>query len=51
MTVMGYDFNKLTPYEKGMVCFLEKFPLINIHDLLNREGDVKSLKDYLCECP
>jgi hypothetical protein len=33
-----------------MVCFLEKFPLMGLHDLLNQEGDIKSLEAYLREC-
>jgi hypothetical protein len=41
--VMGFNFEKMMPYEKGVVCFLEKF-------LLNQEGDVKSLEGYLREC-
>jgi hypothetical protein len=47
--VMGYDFNRMLPYEKGVVCFLEKFPLMDFHNLLNREGDIKSLEEHLCE--
>jgi len=34
--VMGYDFNKMMPYEQSMVCFLEKFLPTDIHVLLNR---------------
>ena len=50
VVVMSYDFKKMTEYEQGVVCFLEKFPLINIYDLLDKEGDTKSLEDYLREC-
>jgi hypothetical protein len=39
----------MTPYEQSLVCFLEKFPLINIHELLDREGDVRSMDAYLRE--
>jgi len=50
MAVMGFDFKKMTDHEQGVVCFMEKFPLINIHDMLDKEGDTKSLEDYLREC-
>jgi hypothetical protein len=50
LAVMGFNVEKMMPYEKGMVCFLEKFPLMDIHELLDREGDVKNLEAYLCEC-
>lgn len=33
-----------------MVCFLEKFPLMDLHDLLNREGYIKSSDAYLRVC-
>jgi len=49
LAVMGYDFAKMRPYERCLVCFLEKFPLINIHELLDREGDIKSMDAYMCE--
>jgi len=49
IVVIGYDFNKMTPYEQGMVCFLEKLLLMDIHELLDREGDSKSLEACLRE--
>jgi len=51
LAVMGCDFAKMSPYKQCLVCFLEKFPLINIHELLNREGDVESMDAYFRECP
>jgi len=45
IAVQGYDFNKMSPYKKAVVCFLEKFPLMDLHNLLNRETDAKSLKE------
>jgi len=47
---MGFDFDKMTPYEQGVVCFLEKMLLSDIHKLLNKEGDPDDLDAYLCEC-
>jgi len=41
--VMGYDFGKMTPYEQGAMCFLEKMLLTDICDLPNKERDSKSL--------
>ena len=49
LAVMGYDFAKMSPYEQSLVCFLEKFPLINIHELLDREGDAKRMDAYMRE--
>jgi len=48
--MIGYDFNKKTPYDQDMVCFLEKLLLMDIHEILNKEGDSKSLEVYLREC-
>jgi len=39
----------MLPYEKGVVCFLENFSLMDLHDLLNRETDAKSIVEYLHE--
>jgi hypothetical protein len=50
VVVMGYEFKKMSLYEQGIVCFLDKFLLMNIHKLMNREGDSKSLDAYLREC-
>jgi len=47
---MGYDFSKMKPYEQVVMCFLEKMLIMDIHELLDREGDSKSLKAYLREC-
>jgi hypothetical protein len=43
LAVMGLDFDRMAPYERYVVCYLEKFPLMDLHELLNREGDTKSL--------
>lgn len=48
--IMLYDFDKMTPYEKGIICFLEKLLLSDIHKLLDKEGDQDDLSAYLCEC-
>jgi len=50
LAVMGFDFDKMTPYKQGVVCFSEKFPLIKINELLNRERDDKIMEAYLREC-
>jgi hypothetical protein len=50
VAVMGYDFSKMSPYEQGVVHLLAKFPLINIHELLDREGDAVIMVAYLREC-
>jgi hypothetical protein len=47
LAVRGYDLDKMSPYERRLVQFLEKVPLTNIHELLNREGDVVHLEAYL----
>jgi hypothetical protein len=49
--VKGYDLDVMSPYEYELAQFLEKVPLTNIHDLLNREGDVVRMAAYLRECP
>lgn len=46
---MGFDFDKMTPYEQGMVGFLERMLLMDIHGLLNKKGDPMSLELYLRE--
>jgi hypothetical protein len=49
ISVMGFDFDKMTPYEHGTVDFLERMLLIDIHELLNKWGDPNSLELYLRE--
>ena len=34
--VMGYDFDKMTPYEQDVVCFSEKMLLSDIYKLLDK---------------
>jgi hypothetical protein len=51
LAVRGYDVDAMSPYEYELTQFLEKVPLTNIHDLLNREGDVVRMAAYLRECP
>ena len=48
--VMGFDFDKMTKYDQGVVCFLEKILLSDIHELLDKEGDADDLDAYLREC-
>lgn len=48
--VMGYGFDKMSPYEQGVVCFLDKMFLTDIRKLLDKEGDPKDLDAYLREC-
>jgi hypothetical protein len=50
LAVKGYDRDAMSPYERALVDFLEEAPLLNIHELLNREGDVVRLNAYLREC-
>jgi hypothetical protein len=50
LAVKGYDRDAMSPYKRKLVHFLEEAPLTNIHELLNREGDVVRLNDYLREC-
>jgi hypothetical protein len=50
LAVGGYNLDEMSPYERRLVQFLEKVPLTNIHDLLNREGDVVRMEAYLREC-
>jgi hypothetical protein len=50
IAMMGLDFGKMTPYEKSLVWFLERFPLLDIHELLDRESDVQNMEAYLREC-
>jgi hypothetical protein len=50
LAVGGYDINAMSSYERNLVQFLEKVPLTNIHELLNREGDITRLNAYLREC-
>jgi hypothetical protein len=50
LAVGGYDLNAMSSYERNLVQFFEKVLLTNIHELLNREGDITRLKAYLREC-
>jgi hypothetical protein len=50
LAVKGYDRDEMSSYEWWLVQFLEKVPLTNIHELLNREGDVVRLEACLREC-
>jgi hypothetical protein len=50
ITVTCSDFWKMMSYEKSLVCFLERFPLLDIHELLDRESDVQNMEAYLREC-
>lgn len=50
LAVKGYVREAMSPYERALVDFLEEAPLLNIHELLNREGDMVRLNAYLREC-
>jgi hypothetical protein len=49
VAVLGYDFQKMMPYEQGVVGFLDKMLLFDIHQLLKKVGDSEILGLYLCE--
>lgn len=49
LAVKGYEYSKMSPYEQALVSFLKKFSLLNIHELLDREGDCKRLDAFLRE--
>jgi len=34
IAVMGFDFDKMTPYKQGVVGFLERMLFMDIHELL-----------------
>jgi hypothetical protein len=48
--VMDFDFGKMTPYEKSLVCFLKRFSLLDIHELQDRDSYVQNMDAYLREC-
>jgi len=48
-SICGYDYNKMTPYERDVVSFLDRMKLTDIRTLLNKETDSKDLKLYLRE--
>jgi hypothetical protein len=50
LALKGYDLDVMSPYERKLMHLLEEAPLTNIHELLNREGDVVRLNAYLREC-
>jgi hypothetical protein len=50
LAVKGYDLDVMSSYERKLMYFLEEAPLTNIHELLNREGDVVRFNAYLREC-
>ena len=47
--VCGYDYNKMTPYERDVVGFLDRMKLTDIRTLLNKETDSEDLELYLRE--
>ncbi|RHN51914.1 hypothetical protein MtrunA17_Chr6g0474441 [Medicago truncatula] len=47
LVVSGYDFKKMTPYEQGVVGFLDRMLHTDIRKLLNKEGDSEDLELYL----
>jgi len=48
-SVCGYDTEKMSPYERGVVGFLDRMSLTNICTLLNKETDSEDLELYLLE--
>jgi len=48
-SVCGYDYNKMTPYERDVVGFLDRMKLTDIRTLLNKETDLEDLELYLRE--
>ena len=49
-SVCGYDWDKMTSYERDVVGFLDLMKLTDIRMLLNKETDSEDLELYLCEC-
>lgn len=49
-SISGFDFDRLSEYEKDVVLFLEKMMVCNIKYLMDHEGDVMGLDAYLREC-
>ncbi|KEH15510.1 hypothetical protein MTR_0909s0020 [Medicago truncatula] len=47
LAVSGYDYQKMTPYEQGVVGFLDRMLHTDIQKLLNKEGDSEDLELYL----
>jgi len=48
-SVCSYDCNKMTPYERDVVGFLDRMKLIDIRTLLNKETNSEDLEFYLRE--
>jgi len=48
-SVCGYDLEKMSPYECGVVGFLDRMSLVDIHMLLNKETNSVDLELYLRE--
>lgn len=49
LAVSGYDYNKMTPYEQGVVGFLDRMLHTDLWKILNKEGDSEDLELYLRE--
>ncbi|AES70118.2 hypothetical protein MTR_3g048220 [Medicago truncatula] len=47
LAVSGYHYLKMTPYEQGVVGFLDRMRHTDIRKLLNKEGDSEDLELYL----
>ncbi|AES76998.2 hypothetical protein MTR_6g090350 [Medicago truncatula] len=47
LVVSGYDYQKMTPYEQGVVGFLHRMLHTDIRKLLNKEGDSEDLELYI----
>lgn len=48
-SITGYDYSKMSAYERDLVSYLEKMLPTNIAQLLNKEPDRAGLESYLCE--
>ena len=48
-SVYGYDYQKMSPYERDVVGFLDRMSLTDICTLLNKETDSEDLELYLRE--
>ncbi|KEH26360.1 hypothetical protein MTR_6g053030 [Medicago truncatula] len=47
VAVSGYEYKKMSPYEQGVVGFLDRMLHTDLRKLLNKEGDSKDLELYL----
>jgi len=48
-SIMGYEYEKMSAYERDLLSLLEKMLPLSIHELLNKEPDRVALESYLPE--